>query len=156
MGPIELVANGGVGRSGLNVGSAANLGQRRQANTTTQLDQDKVNNEGCNLRFESTSKVKSSDDGLKLGEACNSCKVGVVGNQEPAADGGQAGEGEVGQVGAVNKGQSTAGLGQVGGRKALETVGIEANGSSNGSQRGHVDPAYVAESQIGSILQVGE
>lgn len=110
---VEVVANRGVGAGGLDVGATSDVANRRKGNPGT-ASVSKLTGGTMAILVECAGEVESSDNGLELGEASDRLELGVVGNQETTSNGRERGKGQVVQVGTVDKGKSTPGLGQVG------------------------------------------
>lgn len=100
-------------------------------------------------------KVKSSGDGLELGEAVDRLEGSVVGNLESTLDGGKLWKRDVGDLGAIGK-DKISGLGQVGGLERLEDIGVESEETIGLLQRWKLDRADVANGDVLGRLEVGE
>jgi len=101
-------------------------------------------------------EVESTTDGLQGGETVDVLQSGVVGHLETASNGLQLGEGDVGHVLVADEREGAADGGEVGGREALEEVGVEAHGAVEGGERGDADLGAVAEGHVEGPLEVGE
>lgn len=139
LGVAEELADSLVGAGSGNVGSASHISQLGESDGR-----------------ECTGKRDIADNGRKAWETVDRGQLGVVGQLQTTTDLSEGREAQIVKLGAVNEGNGAAGLGQVGCGKALEVVGVEANGTRNVRERWHGDGADVSERQVGSSLEVGE
>ena len=121
------------------------------------LEQERPREGLQNLLAEVTTKLDGTTDISQLGEASDLLEGGVVDNRQTTTNGGDGREGDVGKISVVDERNVTRrGLGHVGGREALEVVGVESGGSIDNLERGGGELGDVGNGHVGDPDEVGE